>query len=446
MLARGALFHSDPLATILADRDGWITTPLGWRPAGPGLQAPTYPPGLPLLLAIPAQLGGIDGATAVIVASAALAVWGAGMLAGGIAGVIAAALLAVSPVFIYQSIQVMSDVPVTAAWMTSVLLAARTNRSFEAGVAAAVAVLIRPNLAPLALVPFFVVRSKTWFALPVAIVGAILMVAQNLWYGSPFLSGYGSAAQLFSSANIESNAGRYLQWLVGTSPVLLLAPLGFARLRGHRAAFALGVFALMVLGAYLAYAVFDHWSYLRFLLPALAVLAAFTGVELAAWVGRCPVPWRPVFLTALLLLICAHSLSTARSLDVFMLRDNLRRVETIAEFVNQNVPDRAVLVSGEQSGSMRYYTARSILRWEAATAESLTRAIDTMDAAGHEVFIVLDAFEDELFRRKFAGTSIGGLDWPAVVEAGTSHRTKVWRAKDRPRFLAGERIETVRLP
>ena len=44
-----------------------------------------------------------------------MAVWATGMLAGGAAGVVAATLLAFTPVFLYQSIQPMSDVPVTAA-------------------------------------------------------------------------------------------------------------------------------------------------------------------------------------------------------------------------------------------------------------------------------------------------------------------------------------------
>ena len=58
------------------------------------MQAPTYPPGLPLLMAIPHAVAGIDGANAVVIASAAIAVWATGMIAGGIAGVIAALLLA----------------------------------------------------------------------------------------------------------------------------------------------------------------------------------------------------------------------------------------------------------------------------------------------------------------------------------------------------------------
>ncbi len=52
---------------------------------------------------------------------------------------------------------------------------------------------------------------------------------------------------------------------------------------------ALFAFAALVVGAYLVYAVFDDWSYLRFLLPAMAVLAVFTAVELSAWIGRWPI-------------------------------------------------------------------------------------------------------------------------------------------------------------
>ena len=54
------------------------------------MQVPTYPPGLPLLMAVPHAVAGIDGATAVVIASAAVAVWATGMIAGGVAGIMAA--------------------------------------------------------------------------------------------------------------------------------------------------------------------------------------------------------------------------------------------------------------------------------------------------------------------------------------------------------------------
>ena len=66
--------------------------------------------------------------------------------------VLAAILLAFTPVFLFQSIQPMSDVPVTAVWMLCFAwIQAGGRYDTVAGLACAMAVLIRPNLAPLAI-------------------------------------------------------------------------------------------------------------------------------------------------------------------------------------------------------------------------------------------------------------------------------------------------------
>ncbi len=470
MWADGATIHADPLGATLPNSDGWLTAPLGWRPGTtPGAQSPTYPPGLPLLMALPHALTGIDGANAIVIGSAAIAVWAAGMIAGGVAGIIAAILLAFSPVFLYQSFQPMSDVPVTAAWMLCFLLVscgdkpslsagARSAKveglssapsgwsSAWAGIACAVAVLIRPNLAPLAIVPFVFAGHRVTFAIPVAIAAAFLAVMQSLWYGSALQTGYGSAAELFSFSNIAPNTFRYLNWLIATAPVMLLAPFGLARVKTKRHSLAMALFAVLVFAAYLVYAVFDQWSYLRFLLPALAVAAILAAVELAWWIARWPVSWRlPIFLT-LTFGLTAYGLVVARSLDVFKLADQWRRVEQVADFVVRSVPREAVILSGEQSGSMRYYTARPILRWEVATPDTLRTVIATLENAGRPVYIALDAWEHEPFLGKFSTVPEVALDWPAVIEAGSSHRTRLWRIGDRARFLAGESLMTIRVP
>jgi hypothetical protein len=442
----GAWVVANPLADLLDHGDPWLTTPLGWRPAGTSYSVPTYPPGLPLLMAIPHAMAGMAGANAVVVVSAAIAVWATGMLAGGVAGLLAAVLIGFSPVFLYQSIQPMSDVPVTSAWAMCFLLLFHDRRSLWAGIACAVAVLIRPNLAPLAIVPFFVAKSRLAFTLPVISAGAFLAFMQWLWYGSPLQSGYGSAEELFSLANVVPNVSRYFFWLIATAPVLLLAPFGVARLRRQPLPRALGMFAALVMFAYFIYGVFDDWSYLRFLLPAIAVFAIFAAVELTAWIERRPVSWRAPILLVLVLGVAAHGLFVARSRDTFRLADQLHRVEQMAEFINWSVPAGAVIVSGEQSGSMRYDTGRSILRWEAATPEALSTAVATLEAASRPVYIVLDAWEDEPFRKKFAAVPSVTLDWPAAVDAGSTHRTRLWRVADRARFLAGENLQTVRLP
>jgi Dolichyl-phosphate-mannose-protein mannosyltransferase len=452
MFARGQLFHRDELSEVALGHDPYLTSPLGWRPADGGSQVPTYPPGLPLLMALPQALGGTTGASLVVILSGAVAVLATGLLAsqlaGSIAGIIAAALLAFTPVFLYQSIQPMSDVPVTAAWMVCFALLMRRGGSSDlaAGVACALAVLIRPNLAPLAIVPLVLAQHRVVFATPVVIAGATLALLQWTWYGSPLRSGYGSADELFALSNAGANASRYFNWLIVTAPVLLLSILAVVRRHSDRTVRGLAAFAVLVIAAYLVYAVFEEWSYLRFLLPALAVMAVLTAAELAAWIDRWPVAVRPILLFIIVLGITAHALSVARSTGTFKLADQLRRVERVADLINEDVPPAAVLVAGEQSGSMRFYTERPILRWEAAAPASLAEVTATLEAARRPVYIVLDQWEESLFRARFAGVPAGALDWPPILDAGTSHRTRLWKLSDRDRFLQGEQLNTIRLP
>ena len=451
MMSTGRLFQADELADLRRGHDPFLTSPLGWRPAGDDRQAPTYPPGLPLLMALPHAIAGVTGAAAVVIVAAGIAIVVTGLLAfelgGSIAAVLAAAFIAFTPVFIHQSIQPMSDVPVTAAWMLCFLMLSRGGRSDTlAGISCAIAVLIRPNLAPLAAVPLVIARNRVGFAVPVAAAGVLLAAAQGLWYGSPVRSGYGSAEELFALSNIVPNAARYARWLMGTAPAFVLAVFGAVRMRADRLAQGLFVFAILVIGSYLVYAVFDDWSYLRFLLPALAILAIFAAVELSAWIDRWPVAVRPLLLLAIVMGVTAHALWVTRSMDTFKLADQLRRISVVANFINEDVPPSAVIVAGEQSGSMRYYTDRPIVRWEAATADSLTAAMATLETSRRPVYFVLDAWEDGLFRRKFSALPAGALDWPPILDAGTSHRTRMWKLGDRERFLRGEGVSTVRLP
>ena len=453
MWNRGEWVHISDVFDVQQDTGGWLSSPLGWRPIDwtdqeIGAQAPTYPPGLPLVMAIPEALGGVSGAAAVVVVSAAIAIIATALIAsrlGSVAGLIASLVLGFSPIFLYQSIQPMSDVPVTAAWMMCFLLAQR-KQSLAAGVACAIAVLIRPNLAPLAIVPLFIAHRRLWFAAPVAVAGVFLAVIQTLWYGSPFRSGYGTAEELFALSNVVPNASRYFQWTLATAPVMLLGVVGCWRLRKDRIARAMAAFAVLVVASYLVYAVFEEWSYIRFLLPALAVLAIFAAAEISAWLNTWPITIRVPVLFALLLGITAYNLFTARILDTFKLADQLARVETVANYINTNVPREAVILSGEQSGSMRYYTERSILRWEVATPDMLAKAVAELEQAGRPVFVVLDAWEDEPFRKRLSAFPPGALDWPPMVEAGRSHRTRLWKLSDRDRFMRGEALNITRLP
>src|SRR5262249_794882 len=133
--------------------------PLGYRPSPHerGAIVPIYPPGLPLLMALFQTIGGFCAAFLVVPISGALTVWLTFVLGRrvvGAAGVAlwSAVLVSTSPVFLYQLMNAMSDVPVTAFWSLALVLAI-IGRPLASGLAASIAIAIRPNLVVLAPVP-----------------------------------------------------------------------------------------------------------------------------------------------------------------------------------------------------------------------------------------------------------------------------------------------------
>jgi len=132
--------------------------PLGYRPSPDGgALVPTYAPGLPILMAFASAIAGDCGPFVVVPLLGGLVVWltyALGRALGSpIAGILAALLLAVSPAFVYMLMWPMSDVPVSAFW-TAALVAAHGRwrlRALASGVMMSAAILVRPNLAPVAL-------------------------------------------------------------------------------------------------------------------------------------------------------------------------------------------------------------------------------------------------------------------------------------------------------
>lgn len=458
------------LADVLAASPGWplaagATSPLGWRPAlEQGWQVPTYAPGLPLLMAVPFALAGNAGAFAVVAVSAAVAVWASAALArvlgGRPAGLVAAALVASSPTMMYQALQPMSDVPVAASWALC-WWALASARPGAAGMAAASAVLIRPNLAPLAAVPaawLLVTRASPSpfgptrrFAFPVAVAGAIVAVLQWSWYGSPVMSGYGSAGELFALANVVPNLRLYGGWLWEAEPAFVVAaalttvPAIAAAVRVPRRPTAPGglnppstawlhgallLFAFGVACAYLVYAQFERWTYVRFLLPALVVLSAILGALVARLAQRVPSSVRGLLVAGTVAAIVASGVLRAQRLEVFDVADRASRATEAGAALRTLLPGHAVLIAGEQSGSMRHETGRPVLRWEALDAEGLRQALQALEARGLEAWWVLDQWEEAEVRRRFATVRSAALDWPPRVEGGRLMRTRAWRVAD----------------
>ncbi len=196
-----------PDASLTFAPGGFIASPVRRNAA-----SPICAPGMSVLMAPLAALFGQDAIFWLTpIAAAALVMFAfviGRQLAGGVAGVTAAILTATSPIVLYQSVQPMNDIVTAALWLGAIALG---RRSALAGVMIGAAILVRPNLAPLAvvlaLVPFiqFGINRQAGRALLQTIAGSLPGVLVLLWlnhalYGSVIGSGYGATADLFSAA------------------------------------------------------------------------------------------------------------------------------------------------------------------------------------------------------------------------------------------------------
>jgi hypothetical protein len=466
--ARGTLIQTEPLASAVPWPYAVATfAPLGYRPApgGPRI-VPTYAPGLPMLMAVFGAIGGPRAMYLVVPLCAAaliLLTYALGLRLGSPMSAMAAAVLtATSPAMLFMVLWPMSDVPVAAFWLGALLLAlgprersdatgqalserSESKGSIATGVLTGIAILIRPNLAPLAIVPVAlvainaasrgraaIVRAAIACALAIApFAGAVAAINAYL-YGGPLQSGYGAtgdASSLYSLANIVPNVRRYSGWLFETQgPLIAVALVALAvRLfwRTDRARRLVAIFVALVIASYLPYIVFDVWWYLRFLIPALPILYFFGGDLLVSLTARFGVRTQALVTMLFVAAVGAHGLVFAIDGDVLGVGEGEQRYVEIGRFARDELPNKAVMIAMQHSGSLRYYAGRSTLRYDLLTVPRLDQAVDLLRGLGAGPFLVLEDWEEPVFRERFKDhQTVKTLDSRlyAILDSNTSVR------------------------
>ena len=429
----------------------WPGAPLTWAPLGyrpspnrPGAIVPLYAPGLPLLMALGQLMAGFCGAFLVVPLCGALTIWCTWLLgrrvfdAPGIA-LWAAGLVATSPVFLYQLMNAMSDVPVTAAWTLAMVLTL-SRRPLTAGLAMCAAIAIRPNLVPLAgvLIAWTVLvetrerglreampaAARAALGAAVSVIGIAIFNARV--YESALTSGYGTTADLYALGFFVTDIRQFAAWMAAVeTPVVLLAGVFFVApglLPPARVPFARLLFGgslLVVLLSYLFYRPFDAWWYLRFLLPMWPVTMLLTAAALEAIVSRWLRHAYVFALTAAVAFFAWHGLHVAVDRRAFDLGRGERRYVDVARFVAAHTDPDAVILSVQHSGSLRIYADRLTLRYDALDPLWLDRTVAYLESIGRRPYYVLDGGEVEAFRRRFGGANRSGtLDWPPMATLG----------------------------
>jgi hypothetical protein len=370
-------------------------------------------------------------------------------LVGGTAGATAAILAATSPIVLYQTVQPMNDILTAALW----LFALAIGRShFVSGVVVGIAILVRPNLAPLALVfaaiPFIrdQPRERQVRALAATLAGMLPGVAILLWinsavYGRAFGSGYGDIAGLFAAAHINANLSNYSRAIWQTQHVVplvgLLAPFVFAGMR-RKGALLLLAFAAIVIGIYLLYSPFPEWWYLRFLIPAIVVLIVLASGVTAHLLSRSNMGGLIPIVAVVLGILGTRAAADRQAFELQRMEGRYRQT---ADVVRDRLPANAVLITVWQSGGIRFHASREVVLWESLDPEWLDRAVMWLRSQGQQPYLLFERREEQEFRARFRGKSeVGGLDWPPRFDL--NRQTRIYDPDDRARFMAGDAYAT----
>ena len=442
----------------------WPGVPLTLAPGGfipspvrAGAASPICAPGMSVLMAPLAAMFGLDAIfwltpiAAFVLVFSAFAI--ARQLAGGMAGATAAILTATSPIVLYQAVQPMNDILTAALWLSALAVG---GSHFLSGVLIGTAILVRPNLAPVAIVlaaiPFLqhATREKQLRGLAAMVAGSVPGVLVLLWlnhelYGSMIGSGYGDAASLFSSENVGANVANFSRAAFQTQNVVPLiaiaAPFVFDGIK-RAGSLLLLTFAAVVVAIYLFYSPFPEWWYLRFLIPAIVVLLALAGAVSVRLLSRANMGGLIPIAAVVLGIIGTRA---AGDRDAFTLQRLEGRYRASAEVVRDRLPENAVLVTVWQSGSMRFHAGREIVMWDSLDPAWLDRAITWLRSQGRQPYLVFERREEPEFRARFrAQSDAGALDWPPRFDLG--RQVRIYDPADRARYLAGESYPTEDVP
>lgn len=420
MIAGGRLIDPAPIAEWLSATNRLaIASPLGWTPApdGSGI-APTFPIGTSLVMALFTLVGGTSAVyfvgpfTGLITLSLVYRL--AREWFDGETALFATAIVAWNPLFIGYAKQPMSDMPATMWIMLALWLSVRASNgsAFGAGLAAGAAVVTRPVLlVAAAVIPIAAHRGHSprqrlaIAGVGLALVLLLLMAIQNHLFGSPFLTGYGSGAALFSWSHVQTNLEIFMRhgwsvlgplWIPG-----LIIGLFAARPepRGKPAA----IFAAVTL-PYLFYLPFDHWETLRFLLPGIVPLTVVVadGLMHIARMPRKPAVTAAV-VTAFLAIVAGRSEMLLRASGVWDVATMEARYPLAGDWINVNTPQESVVMANQHSGSLRWYGMRQTIRWDFIAPDQLVTTVRDLQSHGATVYVALEGDEVAMFDQRFAG-------------------------------------------
>lgn len=374
--------------------------PLGFKPVENNEMVPTYPFGLPILIALVSLLFGVDNAPEITlwlhaIASIILIYFLAKEF--GLEkfwAVIASVLLAINPLFVQSFGWMMSDMP-AMFWCSLVIFSAlKTRQKIEwaivSGIAIGVAVMIRPTNI-LIFIPALMIFGKNLRALIYfGFAGLPFAVLQGFLnyncYGEIFTTGYGDFSNFFKLEFVPQTFFAYTNYLfLELTPFVVLALAVFWNRNKNSKIIIFWALPFLIFYSFY-YFTSEVWWYMRFILPAfpaiiLAMILFLRDIHKSAPQLR------------MALIISFLSLSFFWQASVILRYDLLRHDESrylkVNNWAEENLPKNAVIFAMQSSGSLFYYTDFTIVRYDVLSRDELNK----INVSSRPFFAILHNFE-----------------------------------------------------
>jgi hypothetical protein len=291
-----------------------------------------------------------------------------------------------------------------------------------AGGAAALALMIRPALAPAAvalaalpLVSGGPHRRRTMIRYLVPVTAGAILQGWTQWYlyGDVLASGYGPVASLFSFETLVINLRSYWYWgLLALGPVWLAAVTIGTAASGRMPRAVLLLILVSVATPYLFYRPYEHWETLRFLLPPLVVATIVAAFGLLDVSRRLAGPASGALIAVVIAAGVGYGwTSWLETNRVLAMHDHEARHRHVGELVARATPGNAVILALQHSGSVRYYAGRATLNWDEIPSGELAATVDTLRRRGLRVFLLIDSDEERTIFRTRHGRAVEDDGW-----------------------------------
>ncbi len=410
--------------------DSWrdVFMPLGFaRAPEPKTFSPSYPLGFPLHLVPFGMLGGWNHAPFYVIQLATLLTilvlyklarefdLSAELSAG------AAVCLAISPAWINQALQPMSDVMATLWCSIAMLGAMRVWRrattehlpwALLSGAAFAIAVWVRPSNILLAPAIAFAMRWRVR-PLATAVVASLpfaipLMAVNRYMYGSALVTGYGGVGGMVSWKSMSQCGPHHVLALILTMTPIIF-PTGLLvvfnrRVDGwHRATIA--AWFLPFFAFYSAYPICDAWWYLRFLLPVFPPIIIGAALLCRDYVRR------PAIRLALIIIVVIVGIGTCRYYHVGNMHDQEITYAHAVHWAQKQLPPNALVATMQISGAYHYYSDKFSARYDFLDPARFLELRAYAGSAGLKWYALVFDWEEDELNAKMPGrwTKIDGM-------------------------------------